>query len=123
MNKQSEVREYEEIYNSIQNDDGERYTEEEMREKLGLHKVKKLAFNETQKSKQRILELIDDYKDYVKAIPLEEFDKYSFANVVNERGGECMTMYHNAYFTDIADMISHLNVDLIDMMIRANYIE
>ena len=117
------MSEQEEIYQAIQNSTGKTYTEKEMRDKLGLHKVKKLAFNETQKSKQQILELIDDYKDYVEAIPLEEFDKYSFTNVVNIRGGECMTMYHNAYFTDIADMIAHLNVDLIDMMVRANYVD
>ncbi len=34
MDKQSEVKEYEEIYNSIQNDDGTRYTEEEMKEMI-----------------------------------------------------------------------------------------
>jgi len=61
--------------------------------------------------------------EMIESLSEQEDDIESFMVVCKLKSGEVMTGYVDVDFNARAELIGHLQVDLIDMMVRANYVD
>lgn len=88
-----------------------------------MRNISHVNFNQQQEDKSTVVSRLKDMIERIESIPDEEWNQYGVVNVLFKRNDEVLVGYMNMGFADRATVISHLQVDLMDLVIKANYID